>query len=244
MTFLAGLSRRIHGMRGAVLGPRAGEVEPVPAEMGYGAQWVPVDETEAMDQILNISDPEAFEAAGRHDAEHVIGPLVQPTDAVLDLGCGIGRVTRYVAPLCREIWAVDASETMLDMARERLAGLPNVRFVLGDGTSLPGVPSEGIDVVYSFLTLQHVEREHAFLLLREVRRVLRPGGLAYLTFPNLLSDVYLRAFVQYAESGEVRNPARARFYTPDEVGRLLPAAGLEIEQLEADVEILVTCRTL
>jgi ubiquinone/menaquinone biosynthesis C-methylase UbiE len=242
MTLLEALSRRIHGMRGAVLGPGAGKVEPPPVDRDYGAQWVPTDETEAMDQILNISDPEAFEAAGHHDAEHVIGPLVQRTDAVLDLGCGIGRVTRYVAPLCREIWAVDVSETMLDMARRRLAGLPNVRFVLGDGASLPGVPSEGIDVVYSFLTLQHVEREHAFLLLREVRRVLRAGGVAYLTFPNLLSDVYLGAFVQYAESGEVRNPARARFYTPEEVRQILTAAGLEVEQLDAGVEILVTCR--
>jgi ubiquinone/menaquinone biosynthesis C-methylase UbiE len=243
MTFLQALSRRIHGTRRAVFGSRASEVEPASADKGYGAQWVPTDETEAMDQILNVSDPEAFEEAGRRDAEDVLGPLIRPTDTVLDLGCGIGRVTRYVAPLCREVWAIDASKTMLDLARTRLARLPNVRFVLGEGTSLPDVPSERVDLAYSLLTLQHVEREHAFLLLRELRRVLRPGGLAYVTFPNLLSDVYLRAFIQYAESGEVRNPARARFYTPEEVRRLLPAAGFAITQLEADVEILVTCRT-
>jgi ubiquinone/menaquinone biosynthesis C-methylase UbiE len=230
MTFLAALSRRLRGDN------EAGQADP-----GYGAIWIPQDETEAMDQILNISDRETFEEAGRYDAER-LRPYIQPTDAVLDLGCGIGRVTRYVAPLCREIWAVDVSETMLRFARERLAELPNVHFVLGRGIALPELESGSIDFVYSLLTLQHVEREHAFRLLRELRRVLRDGGRAFLTFPNLLSDEYLQAFLHYVDVDEVGNPARARFYTPQEVERLLPAAGLEIEQLEAGVEIIATCR--
>jgi ubiquinone/menaquinone biosynthesis C-methylase UbiE len=235
MSLLAALSRRFHGVRGE------GEAEPV--DPGYGAIWVPQDETEAMDQILNISDPKTFEEAGRYDAER-IRPYISRGDAVLDLGCGIGRVTRYVAPLCREIWAVDVSETMLGFARERLSELRNVRFLLGRGTALPELDSGSIDFVYSLLTLQHVEREHAFRLLREVRRVLRDGGRAFLTFPNLLSDEYLRAFLHYVDVNEVGNPARARFYTPQEVERLLPAAGFEIEQLDAGVEIVATCRVV
>jgi ubiquinone/menaquinone biosynthesis C-methylase UbiE len=224
---------------------RAGDVPGTHAtapERNYGANWVPGDESEAMDQILNNRDPDEFEAAGRRDAAR-IGELIKPTDVVLDLGCGIGRVARYVAPLCREIWAVDASETMLEYARKRLADLPNVRLVQGAGTSLPDVPSESIDVAYSTLTLQHVEREHAFLLLRELRRILKPGGRAFLTFPNLLSDTYLDAFLYYVDHDEVDNRARARFYTPEEVDRLLPAAGFELESLEADVEIVAICKT-
>jgi SAM-dependent methyltransferase len=213
-----------------------------PPRAVYGSRWVPRDESEAMDQILNNRDPEEFEAAGRRDAA-TIGALIEPTDTVLDLGCGIGRVTRYVAPLCSEIWAVDASETMLDYARKRLADVPNIRFVQGAGSSLPDVPSESVDVAYSMLTLQHVEREHAFLLLRELRRILKPGGRAFLTFPNLLSDTYLQAFLYYADHDEVDNPARARFYTPEEVTRLLPAAGFELDSLEAKVEIVAVCKT-
>ena len=234
MAFLAAIARRLHGDRGTA--------KPNPAAPGYGAIWVPQDETEAMDQILNISDPETFEEAGRYDAER-LRPYISPADAVVDLGCGIGRVTRYVAPLCREIWAVDVSETMLRFARERLAELPNVRFLVGRGTSLPELETGSIDFVYSLLTLQHVEREHAFRLLREVRRVLREGGRAFLTFPNLLSDEYLQAFLHSVDVDEVGNPARARFYTPQEVERLLPPAGLEIERLEAETEIVVTCKT-
>jgi len=233
MSLLAALSRRFHGARG--------EGDAKPADPGYGAIWVPQDEAEAMDQILNVSDPVAFETAGRDDAER-FGPFIDPADTVLDLGCGIGRVTRYVAPLCREIWAVDVSETMLRFARQRLAELPNVHFVLGRGTALPEIETGSIGFAYSLLTLQHVEREHAFKLLREVRRVVRDGGRAFLTFPNLLSDEYLRAFLHYVDVDEVGNPARARFYTPQEVERLLPVAGLEIEDLEAGVEIVATCR--
>src|SRR6266550_2767982 len=234
MSLLAALSRRFHGARG--------EADAEPIDPGYSAIWVPQDETEAMDQILNVSDPEAFEAAGRYDGER-LGRFIEPTDTVLDLGCGIGRVTRYVAPLCHEIWAVDVSETMLRFARERLAELPNVRFLVGRGTSLPELETGSIDFVYSLLTLQHVEREHAFKLLRELRRVLRDGGRAFLTFPNLLSDEYLKAFLHYVDVDEVGNPARARFYTPEEVSRLLPAAGFEIEHLDPGTEIVVTCET-
>jgi ubiquinone/menaquinone biosynthesis C-methylase UbiE len=220
-----------------------GAEAPAGAPPKYGSLWSPGDETEAMDQILNIEDPEAFEAAGRFDAER-LAPLIRPDDTVVDVGCGIGRVTRYVAPLCRQIWGVDVSEVMLRYARARLADVPNVRFALGDGPSLPQeIESGSVDVVYSLLTLQHVEREHAFMLLRDIRRALRPGGTLRVTFPNLLSDVYLDGFVKYAETGEVANAARARFYTPQEVERILPAAGFTISELDADVEIGVTCST-
>jgi ubiquinone/menaquinone biosynthesis C-methylase UbiE len=128
---------------------------------------------------------------------------------------------------------------MLTMAAERLADIPNVRYARCADTRIPEIDEGSVDFVYSVLVLQHLEREDAFLMLREIRRILRPGGTAYLTFPNLLHDVYLSSFVTYAESGEAAtNPARARVYTPQEVERLLPAAGLSISNLTADIEIV------
>jgi ubiquinone/menaquinone biosynthesis C-methylase UbiE len=209
---------------------------------GYGGLWRPRDDDEARRLILNDGDPAAFERAGRADAER-LAELFGPDDVVLDLGCGIGRVARYVAPGCRELWAVDASEAMLASARRRLEGLANVRFARSEGTAMPAVPTASVDMAYSLLTLQHLEREDAFALLRDLRRVLRPGGRAFLTFPNLLSDTYLAAFVQQVERGEVANPARARAYTPQEVERLLPAAGFALERLDAGVEIVAVCRS-
>ncbi len=243
MKSFGSLFPRARGALGATLGSGTEGRNLASKDFGYGANWVPRDLAEARNQIFSNPDPEAFEAAGRHDAEVILGPLIQPTDTVLDLGCGIGRVARYVAPRCKEIWAVDASETMLELAEERLAGLPNVRFARSYDVSVPDLSDQSIDFAYSLLTLQHVEREHAFMLLREVRRALRDGGVAYFTFPNLLSDQYLHDFLKYAETGEAQNQARARFYTPQEVRRILPPSGFAVRELAADVEIVVTCDT-
>jgi ubiquinone/menaquinone biosynthesis C-methylase UbiE len=207
----------------------------------YGDLWQPDDDEQAMQLVLNETDPDIFEASGLQQADELLGPRIRCTDVVMDLGCGIGRVARYVARYCASLWAVDASEKMLSLARQRLEELQNVRFARSEGTRIPSVESESVDFVYSILTLQHLEREDAFLLLRDVHRVLRPGGAAFFTFPNLLSDVYLNAFLAYAGRGEVENPARARFYTPEEVRRVLPAAGFEVVNLTAGVEIEVDC---
>jgi ubiquinone/menaquinone biosynthesis C-methylase UbiE len=207
---------------------------------GYGGLWAPRDAAEARRLIINDADPEGFERSGRADAAR-LAELVGAGDVVLDLGCGIGRVALYVAPGCATLWAVDASDAMLEQARLRLADRRNVRVARCDGTRIPAVPDDAVDVAYSLLTLQHVEREDAFALLRELRRVVRPGGRCYLTFPNLLSDTYLDAFVAQAERGDVANPARARAYTPQEVERVLPAAGFSVERLDAGTEIVAVC---
>jgi ubiquinone/menaquinone biosynthesis C-methylase UbiE len=208
---------------------------------GYGRLWLPRSEQEARRQILNDDDPEAFERSGREAAEALAAGF-GPGDTVLDLGCGVGRVARYAAPGCRTLWAVDASPLMLRYARRRMAGIPNVRYARCRGTTVPDVPDGAIDFAYSLLTLQHLEREDAFLLLRELRRMVRPGGTIHVTFPNLLSDTYLAAFVAYADEGRSGNRARARFYTPPEVERILPAAGLTVSAIDAGVEIAATCR--
>jgi ubiquinone/menaquinone biosynthesis C-methylase UbiE len=219
------------------------EPEPPAEPLGYGDLWVPETEIDAMAAIFNTQDAEAFDASGRHDAEGQIAPLIGRGDVVMDLGCGIGRVARHVAPLCRTLYAVDASERMLEMARERMADRPNVRFARCEGTTLPELGNATIDMAYSLLTLQHVEREDAFLLMRELCRVVRPGGTIYLTFPNLLSETYFSGFVSYADSGEVANPVRARLYTEQEVEWILPAAGLELVEVRPETEIRVTARS-
>jgi ubiquinone/menaquinone biosynthesis C-methylase UbiE len=207
---------------------------------GYGRLWLPRSQEEARRQILNDDDSEAFERSGREAAE-ALAAHFGPGDTVLDLGCGVGRVARYAAPRCRTLWAVDVSPLMLHYARQRMVGTTNVRYARSRGTTVPDIPTGAIDFAYSLLTLQHVEREDAFLLLRELGRVVRPGGMIHVTFPNLLSDTYLAAFVAYAEEGRSSNRARARFYTPQEVERILPAAGLLVSEIDAGTEIAVRC---
>ncbi|HLH47654.1 MAG TPA: methyltransferase domain-containing protein, partial [Acidimicrobiales bacterium] len=110
-------------------------------------------------------------------------------------------------------------------------------------TVVPDVPSASVDFAYSLLVLQHLEREDAFLLMKELRRIVAPTGTVVITFPNLLADVYLQSFVRDATTGGVNNPVRARIYTPQEVGAILPAAGFSVT-VEEEVEVRAVCRPL
>jgi len=106
------------------------------------------------------------------------GVTPSPGQAVLEIGCGVGRMTRRLAQLFRRVIAVDVSEEMLRRCRDNLAGFPNVdyRQVAGDGT-LDGVGDGEVDLVFSYLTLQHVTTPSAQLrYLQESARALRPGG--------------------------------------------------------------------
>lgn len=211
------------------------------AGVAYGEHWLPADVAQAIAVIYNTDSIESFEEGGRKDAE-ALADYFTADSTVLDLGCGIGRVARNVSTGCRTLWAVDASERMLALAAEYLVDRPNVRFARCLDTDVPDVPDASVDLAYSLLVLQHLEREDAFRLLRELVRVLRPGAMAYLTFPNLLTDPYLEAFLAYVDSGEVANPIRARFYTPEEVRRLLPAAGFEVVEIQPGTEIVAIVR--
>src|SRR5712692_2342425 len=100
---------------------------------------------------------------------------------VLELGCGTGEFTRRVAPSRARLVALDLSTDLLRKARERVPG--SVRFMIGDAHLLP-FNSGAFDAVYGCSVLHHLDVEVA---LREVRRVLRPGGHLVFSEPNLLN---------------------------------------------------------
>lgn len=207
----------------------------------YDQHWNADSVSDAMKLIVVNDDEEFFEESGKDVAGPIIG-FLSSDSVVLDLGCGIGRIAKHVAPHCAHLWLADISPTMLDMAAARLVDLGNVQVTHAGANSVPGVADGTIDVVYSVLVLQHLEREDAFLMLRDIRRMLKPGGIAYLTFPNLLYDGYLASFIQYAETGEVANKARARFYTPTEVERITLAAGFDSVELREAPDMVAICR--
>jgi ubiquinone/menaquinone biosynthesis C-methylase UbiE len=214
--------------------------EPSTAGTRYAKLWSPSNEQDARRQIFNTDDDDDWRVGGQQDYSRLT-PYFDKSSTVLDLGCGIGRVASFVAPECAEFWAVDVSPQMLVMASERLASCRNVHYALCEDVKFADVKDASVDLAYCLLVLQHLEREDAFLLLEELRRVIRPTGTVVLTYPNLLSDVYLDCFVGYAHSGAVAEPGRARIYTPQEVERILPAAGFSTE-IVAEVEIRVVAR--
>ena len=215
--------------------------------LDYKAAWNEAAQADARDAILTGSTAETFETTGESDAAMVRRQL-PPRAVVLNIGCGIGRVEKYLAPQVAEMWAVDVSGEMIARARERLAGLANVHLrEIGNDEFLRSFEPDRFDGVFSFLVLQHLAREDAFLYLRESVRVLKPGGILLTQFPNYLSPEYTQSFLSTVDVTG-RSPGRARFYTEAEVRHLFELAGLEVQELRfasgqrGDTEIYVVAR--
>jgi SAM-dependent methyltransferase len=97
---------------------------------------------------------------------------------VLEIGCGAGRVTRALARLFGEVHAVDISGEMVEQARKALAPFPNAHVYLNSGMDLSVVPELPFDFAFSTIVFQHIPSLAIIEnYLREVSRLLRPGGL-------------------------------------------------------------------
>jgi len=98
-------------------------------------------------------------------------------------------------------------------------------------------------VIFAADLMRHIEAPCTFDVVSAASygAGMRSSGTVVVTFPNLLSDTYLGAFLDYVRAGEVTNRARARMYTPEEVARVVEAAGFDVE-IDAGVEIFAVCR--
>ena len=104
-------------------------------------------------------------------------PLALPGSDVLELGCGTGKNTVWLAAVARSVLAVDFSLGMLSRARERVAD-PHVRFAQQDVRHPWRVPDDTMDVVVGNLVLEHVSDLSA--IFSEAARVLRRNGQLWL----------------------------------------------------------------
>ncbi|MCP3882377.1 MAG: class I SAM-dependent methyltransferase [Sulfitobacter sp.] len=106
------------------------------------------------------------------------------THLFLDLGCGIGYACKMVAPHVAAYFGVDWSEQIIAVARERNAKFLNAIFCRNDGTRLP-FPDQIFDHVITEQMFYHVERDVIVGYLREIKRVLAPGGVATIEVPKV-----------------------------------------------------------
>jgi ubiquinone/menaquinone biosynthesis C-methylase UbiE len=105
---------------------------------------------------------------------------------VLDAGCGRGETLLACARAGAEVAGVDYSEAAVELTREALTDFPDADVRVGDITALPWA-DDTFDRVQFSDVIEHLDPPQTVPALRELRRVLRPGGFLLVhTAPNLL----------------------------------------------------------
>lgn len=133
-------------------------------------------------------DLERFWRGGREDLDMILsrlGESISPADSIVEIGCGVGRLTRVLAERGRDVRALDVSARMLELARQQNPDLANVEWLPGDGTSLAGIADASADLCVSHVVFQHIPDPAVTLrYVREMGRVLRPEGRAVFQVSN------------------------------------------------------------
>jgi SAM-dependent methyltransferase len=132
----------------------------------------------------------------------ICGGSRSPLDLhALEIGCGVGRMTRMMARIFGHVTAVDVSPEMIERAKANLRGLDNVTLVLGDGHTLSALPDESHDFAFSFIVFQHIPSAaviHSYC--REVYRVLRPGSLFKFQLQGMDGGMFERPTTWFGKS--------------------------------------------
>ena len=97
----------------------------------------------------------------------------------LDLGCGIGRMAKWVSPLVKEYYGIDFSTRMIKKAKKIFKDNRKVHFSVNNGVDLELFEDNKFDVIYVCLLFQHMQKEHTLNYIKEIYRVLKKEGVFY-----------------------------------------------------------------
>jgi SAM-dependent methyltransferase len=162
------------GHREAALGPRD---EALARFRRFFEEAVRIDEDASVALYSLGSRALLAEATGEIVALFDRFGLLGPERAVLEIGCGSGRLLAALAPRVGALTGIDVAPGMVAAARRRCAGLGNVRVMAGSGRDLAGLASAAFDLVYAVDSFPYLhEAGLAERHFGEAARVLRPGG--------------------------------------------------------------------
>jgi ubiquinone/menaquinone biosynthesis C-methylase UbiE len=197
----------------------------------YAQVWDEISQTEdaARVAVSGTADGGEWARSGEATAGDVRAMAgVGADDDVLEIGCGAGRVGRFIAPACRHWTGGDVSPNMLHFATQALADLPNVSLVPLNGYDLTGIADRSLDVVYCTGVFMHLDEWERFRYVLDARRVLRPGGRLYVDNFNLLEPEGWALFMEHFRQDPSKRPANvSRHSTPQELERYLAQAGYQ-----------------
>lgn len=121
-----------------------------------------------------------FFLTGRDDVEKFLRPTNwgdTRDKSLLEIGCGVGRMTRHFAPRFARVVGVDISPTMIRRALKLHRGFTGIEFYTNSGSDLSRFDDNEFDYVISYIVFQHIpDPTIIYGYVREALRVLKPAG--------------------------------------------------------------------
>ena len=143
-------------------------------------------------------------------------PYLSTETRLLELGAGNGSLAKAIAPAIRAVFALEVSDEVI----RRIPRQSNLEVIRACGPEIP-LADDAVDLVYSYQVMEHLHPDDAFTQLREVVRVLAPGGAYLCITPNRLSGPHdISRFFDREATG-----LHLREYTVGELSELFYAAG-------------------
>ena len=146
----------------------------------------------ASDNVIHQRLLFAYEAAQNYIKGHL-----------LEIGCGEGRGVELLVQKADSYTAIDKIATVVDKLSEKY---PNVKLLNMLVPPFTGIADNTYDTVVTFQVIEHIEPDDEYV--KEIYRVLKPGGLAIISTPNIKMSL-------------TRNPWHVREYTKEELKGLL-----------------------
>lgn len=175
-----------------------------------------------------LGDEEEIRANGQHTAKFLTSVLqIERTDRVLEIGCGVARIGRELAPFCGEWHGSDISGKMIEYARGRTDDVPNIFLHELPETDL-GIFNDGyFDCVYATIVFMHLDKIEVFNYMREALRVLAPGGRAYFDTYNIVAPEAWQEFLKIIEAFPLgqRPQHVSQFSSAPEMRKFMTEAG-------------------
>lgn len=137
--------------------------------------------------------------------------LINKNSITLHIGCGIGRIEKYLAKKVKKAVGVDIAVSMIKRAKQNVK-LNNAEFIVNDGQTLT-FPEKHFDFVYSFFVFQHMPTDSFKSYIREVSRVLKKNGKFFFQIP--LDDQ------EKMDKPSKNNPWLMRYYKSSVINKLL-----------------------
>lgn len=143
------------------------------------------DKKERNLKIKHVGDEWAKYSDTKKIIEEFIYPFITQKSIIAEIGVGGGRIALETAARVKELFCFDVSSQMLKKAKTALIEHSNIKYTLLNESQLPLHFQDKFDFVYAFDVFVHLDIHNIWKYFKEIKRVLKKGGKAFIHTTNL-----------------------------------------------------------